>query len=136
VAAALSVSAEGDFTAQVSGHALKRDFGLVMDLMADVLRRPSFPQAELEKARQQRLAVYEQQRDDPGSRASRDFQRAVFPPGHPLRTPSLDEAEAGVKAITRDDAVAFYHQHYTPDSMILAIAGDVTAAEAKAAVEK
>ena len=43
---------------------------------------------------------------------------------------------ASLKAMTRDELVAFYRQHYGPDTLILAISGDVTAAEARAAVEK
>jgi zinc protease len=135
VAANLSYSADTE-AVQITGQSLKKDLGRMLDLLGDTLRRPSFPAAELEKLRQQALAGLEQARSDPDARATRAFERAVYPAGHPWRPSTLEEEEASLKAMTRDELTAFYRKHYGPDSLILAISGDLTAAEARAAVEK
>jgi zinc protease len=135
VAAQLSISA-GTESVGIAGQALKKDFSRLMDLLGEVLRRPTFPQAELDKLRQQSLAGLQQEKDDPAARASRAFERSIYPTGHPFRPPSLEEAAASLKAMSREEVLDFYRKHYGPDTLILAITGDVTAEEAKAAVEK
>ena len=64
MAASLSYSADAE-AVQLSGQSLKKDFGRVLDLLGDTLRHPAFPEAELQKLRQQSLAGIEQARSDP-----------------------------------------------------------------------
>lgn len=135
VAATLSYSADTE-SVQITGQSLKKDLGRVLELLGETLRRPAFPAAELEKLRQQTLAGLEQARSDPDSRGSRAFERAIYPAGHPWRPATIEEEEAALKAMTRDEIVAFYRKHYGPDTLILGISGDLTAAEARSAVEK
>ena len=44
--------------------------------------------------------------------------------------------EASLKAITRDDVVAYYKETYTPKGTYLTIVGDITIDNAKAMVDK
>src|SRR5204863_124002 len=80
------------------------------------MRHPTFPAAELDKLRQQSLAGLQRELEDPDAQATRAFQRAIFPAGHPNRPPSREEDEASLKAMTRDELEAFYRQHYGPDT--------------------
>jgi len=107
-----------------------------LTILADQLRRPSFPAVEIEKARAQSLAQIESARDDTGTLANIAFLRTLFPAGHPYRQPTLDEAAAALRIITRADVAAFHAAHYAPDKMVLSIVGDVKPVEVKALIQK
>jgi len=109
---------------------LRKDLGLGLDLFADALLRPAFPQDEFERKRDEILASVRQSEDDPGTVAARALRRLVFP-GHPYGRP-VDGTEATLRAITRDDVVAFHRAAYRPERTVIAVAGDVTAAAVRA----
>src|SRR5262245_55303380 len=109
---------------------LRKDLGLGLDLMADALLQPAFPQAELERKRDEILASVRQSEDDPGTVAARALRRLVFP-GRPYGRP-VDGTEATLRAITREDVVAFHRAAYRPERTVIAVAGDVTAAAVRA----
>ena len=126
----------GEEYASLGGRSLTKDFPLMLDVLADELRHPSFPADELEKARAQSLAGIEQARDDTGTLAQIAFDDALYPVGHPFHSPTLDEQTAFLKSLTRQDLVNFHDAHYAPDKMILTIVGDVKAEDAIAQVTK
>ena len=53
-----------------------------LPLMADVAMRPTFPEAELERLRQERLTALLQARDDAAQVAPMAFARLLFGPSH------------------------------------------------------
>lgn len=126
----------GDEYVSLSGHALTRNFDTILDVLSDELRHPTFPAAELEKARAQSLAGIEQARQDTGTLGSIAFTNALYPVGHPYHQPTLDEQEAFLKSLTRDDLVSFHQAHYAPDKLILTIVGDVKTQDAVGAVKR
>ncbi len=132
--ASLSASG-GTLATSLSARGRTQDFDLVMDLLAEMLRQPTFPADQLERLKGQILAGIEQQKDDPDSRANRAFERQVYPVGHPLRPATLEEAAKAVAGLTREDLVNFYRQQYGPERMILVISGDVTAEKVKQALQ-
>lgn len=125
----------GNLATSLSARGRTQEFNLVMDLLAEMLRQPAFPADQLDRLKGQALAGLEQEKDDPDSRASRAFERQIYPAGHPLRPASLEEAEAAIKGITRQNVVDFYRSQYGPDRMILVIAGDVKADQVKQALQ-
>lgn len=135
VGASTSFSTDDD-ALNFGGGALSKDLDRLLDVFSDELRHPTFPAAELDKLRQQSLAGLEQELENPGARARRAFLRAVYPPGHPYRPETVEEAQASLKAMTRDELAAFYRRHYGPDTAILVITGDVTNDQALAAVRR
>jgi zinc protease len=103
---------------------------LAFNLLADVVRHPTFPGEEIERKRQQTLSALEILRDDPAFTADTLFQRLVFsgtPYGH-----TLDGSEGSVRRIARSDVEAFHARHYQPANCILAAVGDITAEQAVA----
>ncbi|MGE0393883.1 MAG: M16 family metallopeptidase, partial [Vicinamibacterales bacterium] len=96
-----------------------------LPVMADVALRPAFPAADLERIRQERLTTLLQTRDEAASLAALAFSRAVFGPGHRYGTGVIGTA-ASVKALTREDLVAFHRAHYVPGKAALLVVGDVT----------
>ncbi len=135
VGASLSASS-GALNVSLNGRALSRDFDRLMDLLAEMLRRPAFAQPELERLKGLSLAGLEQEADDPQSIASRAFNRALYPEGHPLRQRTLEEARQAISGITREDVLNFYRRQYGPDNLILVLAGDVTADRVRAALQQ
>lgn len=108
------------------------DLGL--DLLSDVILRPSFPAEELERWRNQSLSGLQIQQSDPNYIADAAFERLVTS-GHPYGLPAAGTPES-VQALTRDDLVAFHKRQYVPDTSILAIVGDVKTADAFAKAER
>jgi zinc protease len=134
VGASLTAAAD-TLPVMVSGRAQSKDFALVMELFAEMLTQPAFPAADLARLKGQVLAGLEREKTDPRRLASRAFERAVYPPGNPLRPETLENVSRVVSATTRDDLEAFYRQQYGPDRMIVVVSGAVTADQVRAALE-
>ncbi len=135
VGASLSAGADALVTT-ISGRAQSRDFELLMDLLAEMLREPAFPAPDLDRLKGQLLAGIAQARTSPEQVASHAFDRAVYPPGHPMRPETFDDAERVLKAMTRDDVAGFYRRQYGPDHMILVLAGDLKPDRVRAALQQ
>ncbi len=105
------------------GKALSEDLPLMLDILADMLRYPTFPEAEMEKLRNQLLIDLREYEEDTGMRASRALRSLLYPPDHPYSRMAFGTIET-IQNISRDDMVAF-HQHYPPAATSIAIAGDV-----------
>jgi len=108
-------------------------FGASLDLMADVLLNSTFPADALERLRAQRLVALTQAKAQPGSVASRVFPRVLYGAAHPYGAMTT---EASLKAITRDDVVAFAKTYFQPGRAVIVVTGDVNAAAVKAVIEK
>jgi zinc protease len=119
--------------ATVSGAALTEHLDKLMELTADILLRPTFPEEEFVKYRQRTLAGLNQNRSNPGFLANELWSKVVYgdhPAGRIAMTP------ASLNSITRDQIVAFHKARYVPDNAVIAIAGDISYAQAKALLEK
>ena len=111
---------------------LKKDLVLGLDLLAEVVLSPTFPEAELKRRAAQIQAAIKRSEEDPGTVAARGLARLVYP-GHPYGTPVEGTIES-VGKLTRDDVVPFYREHVRPDTAIVAVVGDVTVEEARSHV--
>jgi len=98
-----------------------------------MLLNSTFPADALERLRGQRLVALTQARAQPGAIAGRVFPRTLYGSSHPYGRFST---EASLKAITRDDVVAFHKEYCQPGRALVTVVGDVTAAGVKPAVEK
>lgn len=104
-------------------------------LMADMVRRPTFPEAEVERLRTQRIAALRQSRADPASLASEFLAHSIYEPGVPFSRP-MGGAEETVSALTRQDVTAFHAARYRPAGATLVAAGDVTVDEVQELAER
>jgi predicted Zn-dependent peptidase len=105
-----------------------------LPVMADVAIRPTFPQAELDRLRQERLTSLLQARDDGAQVAPMAFARAVFG-AHRYGTGAMGTA-ATLKAFTTADLKAFHESAYQPSNATLVVAGDVRPDAVIALLEK
>lgn len=133
VGGGIAVGAGNDLTF-VNAVVLKGDLPLALDLMADIVRNPSFSQEELDRTRPQLLSSMQVSYDDADYIADVVFDRLVYG-FHPYGKPSAGTPESA-QLITRDDLVAFHKATYVPGNAILAVVGDITADEAFRGVER
>src|SRR5688572_6897250 len=123
----------GGETGSVSFLSTTDKFAPTLEIMADMLLNSTFPAASLDRLRQQRLVQLAQANAQPGTIGNRVFSRVLYGKGHPF---AYDANEASIKAVTRDDVVAFHKEYFQPGRAIITVVGDVNAATAKTTIEK
>lgn len=133
IGASLGLSG-GKHKTNFHGKALAEDLGLLLTLLAEVLRQPTFPADEFERLRAERLTALNIRDQDTGAVAALAFDRLAYP-GHPYAVPS-DGTKESVAALRREDLIEFHRSTYGPSGMVLAVVGAVRAKAARAAVEQ
>ncbi|MBI3269977.1 MAG: insulinase family protein [Planctomycetes bacterium] len=127
-----SVSGKNAFGLRLT--VLKKDLDLGLDVLADCLANPAFAEKELEQVRQEVLSAIRLKTDQVWDANSILFSK-LFYGAHPYGLYPLGTLET-VEKLSREDLRAFHARHCVPSNMVLALAGDLTAAEAEAAVRK
>lgn len=118
----------------INAVVMKDSFGLAMELIGDVVRNPAFAPDEIERQKQQALSGLQVSRTDAAYVAGTVFDRLVFG-FHPYGLPNNGTAES-IARITRADLQAYHRTWFVPNNMLLAVVGDVTRDEARAAAER
>ena len=110
----------------------------LLELMAEMLREPAFPTAELEVVRRSMQTGWNHQRNAPEIIANEELTRRTnpYPTGDMRRPPSSREKLDGLANIARDDLVRFHADFYGADNGELAIVGDIDPAQTRAALER
>lgn len=122
-------------TVAIGLRALQEDTVAALEIMGEVLLDPTVPPEEVEKVRGELITSVRIGMQDTRQAAERTFRSLLFPRGHPhLR--SADGEEVAIASIQREDLVSFHQQHYRPEGTILAIVGDLPAADALRAVDR
>lgn len=112
---------------------LKEHLPLTLEILADLLRDPAFPEDKIELAMVQQRTAIARRNDDVGGIASREFAKLVYGANSPYaRHPEYET----LQNITRDDLVAFHRRYFQPNNVILGLWGDFDKAEVKALVEQ
>ncbi len=113
-------------TVSVSIETTRENVPKVLDLVAEILKEPSFPSSELEILRQENLAQIDQMKTEPSSIAQTAFSRRMgpYPKGDPRYTPTPDESLADYKAATLDEVKAFWKESYGASNGEAAFVGD------------
>src|SRR5205823_8137628 len=130
--AQLNTTATAD-GAVASLHAPRRRLEAALDLLADVVLRPTFPDSEVARQRELRGAQLVQQRDEPVAVANVAFPAIVYGPAHPYGHP-LNGTDAATAALTRDRVAGFYRASYRPNAARVLMVGDITLAQARGLV--
>lgn len=101
-----------------------------LELFAEVVRSPVFPEHEVARLRDEQLALILQRRKEPRALASDMAARFIFAPDVPYARP-LVGTTASVECLTRDDVEAFYRAHYMPNASALILVGAIDIDEAE-----
>jgi len=118
--------------ATVSGMSSKMP--QAMEILADVVRHPTFKSEEVERLRQQYLDNMTLALGDPGTIARMVAARVVFgdsPYGHPI-----SGTTEGLTRISAADIAKMHSRYYRPDNAILVIGGDISAKDGVALATK
>jgi zinc protease len=107
-----------------------------MRTLAEELREPAFPAEELEKLKQQTIAAIQEQQANTGFRARERLTQLIFDPANPFYMNPGDKLIQSIKSITTDDVRRFYTERYGSRSLILAVSGDVNAADVRRQFEE
>jgi zinc protease len=130
-----SVEAHADWdAATVTLTVLRGRLPEALSLVRDLLRAPEFPEREVTRLKDERLAELLQLHAEPGSLADEQFARSVYAPTARYATPAAGNA-ASVRALTRDAVQEFYTRRYRSSTTTIVLAGDVTVEDARKLVE-
>ncbi|HFA52182.1 MAG TPA: insulinase family protein [Bacteroidetes bacterium] len=122
IGASLSTSANG-----VRGRCLSKHKEKLLDIMADVLFNPTFPEEEFEKLKKQNLSGLAQAKDDPNAMAANVSKRVRNGKNHPYGEVETEETISNIKL---EECKNFYKTYFQPGISYLIITGDVQKQEA------
>jgi predicted Zn-dependent peptidase len=134
IGSSLQVAAGFDSTT-ASLRTLTRHLDRALDIYADVITNPVFDGKELDRLRQQRLALLKQMRDSPAAVASNVFQSVVFGRNHPYGHEAVGD-ESSLQGLSAGDARKFYETFFRPNNSALIVVGDVKPDAVVAKLEK
>jgi len=124
----LAASAESEVS-HVSMEALRKHLKPSLELMADVILNPAFPEQELERQRKQRLDSILQERNSPPAIARKVFRSMLFGATHPFGR-EVAGNEQSIQALTRSGLERFYQSYWRPNHAALVFAGDINLGQA------
>ena len=116
------------------GRSLAEDLPLLMEMLSQGLRQPTFPNEDLEKLRSQHLAGLAIRDQDTSDMADLIFDEMLYA-DHPYRHTG-DGTPETIQAITRDDLVEFHQSKYGPRDMVVTVVGAIEADDAVAQVRE
>lgn len=120
----------------IQANGMARDLPLLIEVIADELKSPAFSAEELVKARRELENDYLRADDNTSARAMQRLTQLVYGPRHPYHSHGRSEKVASLAASSVEELRTFHQARYTGDGMIVAIVGDINAAQAVALVEK
>ncbi len=112
----------------VIGSSLKKDFAKLMDVYADLVMNPAFPQDKLDLARNQTLESMRRRWDQPMQVGSFLFQEKIYGADTPY---GRRATPATLKSITPEDLAAFHKRLFAPNNLMLGVVGDITLDQVK-----
>jgi zinc protease len=129
-----SLNLDGNF---VNLNTLKATLPQALDVYADLILHPAFPQNEFTRLQKDRLAAIAREKTTPQAIATRVLPELLFGKNHPYSFPlSGTGTEAAVNKMTREDLANYYKTWFKPNNATLLIVGDTTLAEMKPLLEK
>lgn len=128
IGATLNTYSTGIYASSLTKHSDK-----ILELMADVLLNPTFPEEELEKVRTQTLSGLASAKNDPSAISGNVANVLRYGKTHPYGEIATEET---VKNITPEDLKSYYYGNFNPNNGYLIIVGDIDAKAAKAKIQK
>jgi zinc protease len=121
----------GVHTAGFGGKALAEDLDLLLGILASSLQQPTFPAQEFDKLQGQIYTALKRRAHDTRRMAQLTFDALLYP-NHPYGR-SVQGYEETISGLSRDHLAAFHQAHFSPEGMVIAVVGAVSAS---AAIEK
>jgi len=114
---------------------LAEDLDAIIELLADVIRQPSFPADQMERRRGTIVTGLRQDEDNPSVVATDALMSQLYGSHHPYGRPGRGTVSS-VEGIVRDDLVEFHRRHGGPAGVRLVVVGYVEAPRVAGAVAR
>jgi zinc protease len=132
----LSTDSELD-SSRVKLSALTSMLDPALEIYADVILNPSFPETDFRRLQKRQLAAIKQEKVEPVDMALRVFPAILYGGGHAYGNPFTGSGtEASVAKLTPADARKFHQTWFKPNNCTLIIVGDTTLEEIAPKLEK
>jgi zinc protease len=122
-------------SSRVGTESLTRNFPDILELFADVVLHPAFPQSEIDRVRSERQATLVQEKDEPFTVATRVYSYALYGPKYTYGFPDIGTLDS-LKTVNREALLHFWQQNYLPSDAALIVTGNMKLAELKPLLEK
>lgn len=132
VGASLGADSAADYCL-LSLKTVAADFAGMLELVAELLRSPSFPEAEVELERRLALQGIRSMQEQPFSVANNQLRRAMYR-DHPYALSSLG-TETTVPTIDRAALQQYHQTYFRPDNMVVSITGRIATEQAIALID-
>ncbi len=120
----------------VSLSTLKSNLDPALNLYADVILNPAFPQSDFDRLKRIQLAQIQREKTQPIQMALRVFPRMLYGTQHAYGNPLTGSGtEDSVSKLTRDDLLKFHSTWFKPNNATLIVVGDTTVAEIQPKLE-
>jgi len=133
VGASLSANAAPDYLV-LSLKTVSADFTTLLPLVAELLRSPTFPEAEVELEQRLTLQAIRAQQEQPMTVATNQLRQAMYQ-DHPYAQSVLGMA-ATVAQLQQADLQHYHRTYFRPDNLVVSIAGRVTVEQVTAFVDQ
>jgi predicted Zn-dependent peptidase len=134
--ASLGTSSDLD-NSYVSLNALKQSLDQSLDLMADVVLNPSFPDADFKRLQTQQISGIQNEKKSPQSMVMRVMPTLLYGENHPYAMPMSGSGdENSVNGITLEDIRGFQNRWLRPNNATFVVTGDISIEELVAKLEK
>ncbi len=121
----------------ISLSALSSKLDPSLDLFADVVLHPSFPEDEVKREQKLALAAIDREQNTPTTLGLRVLPALLYGAGHPYGNPLTGSGtKESVAKLTREDLVKFHETWIHPNNSTLIVVGDTTLADLKPKLEK
>jgi zinc protease len=121
----------------VSLSALKAKLDPSLDLFADVILNPSFPEVDFKRQQKQQLAAIQREENTPVQMALRVLPGLLYGQGHAYGNPLTGSGTPeSIGKMTREDLIKFHDVWFRPNNATVIVVGDTTLAEMKPKLEK
>ena len=119
-----------------SARARAAHLARLLALVAEILREPSFPRAELAVLKQREEANLSMEEQDPNTQTTIGITGLLFSKKHPNRKETTKEARAALKKVTSKSLQQCHAKMLSKKSFVLAVAGDVAPQKVFALAQK
>ena len=133
IGAGLGADASTDYFS-LSLKTVSSDFPSILQLLGEIMRSPTFPEAEVELERKLTLQGIRSQKEQPFNVAFNQLRQKMYPQ-HPYGISVLG-TEASVAALTREDLQQYHQTYFRPDNLIISLSGRITPEQAIALISE
>lgn len=121
----------------VNLSALKSNLDASLNLFADVILNPSFPQKELDRLKKEKVVQIQQEKVQPFGMGLRVIPQYLYGKNHSYGMPfSGSGYEETVMKMTREDMLKYYQTWFKSNNATIVVVGDITLNEIKPKLEK